>query len=72
MTDVKRLYRSRTDTMVGGVSAGLANYFGIDPVVVRLVWGISILSSLGGAFLFYLLFWFIIPREPEANFEGEL
>ena len=34
----KRLYRSRRDKKLAGVCGGVANYFGIDPIIVRLIW----------------------------------
>jgi phage shock protein C len=59
----KRLYRSRDDRMIAGVCGGLAEYFNIDPTIVRLVllfltlWG-------GGGVLVYVLSWIVIPEQP--------
>jgi len=59
----KRLQRSRTEKMVGGVCGGLAEYFGIDPTIVRLLWVVIIL--LGGAgILLYIILWVIMPLQP--------
>lgn len=58
----KRLYRSITDQKLGGVCAGIAKYFGIDPSIIRLVW-IFAFFCLGIGALAYLLAWFIIPEE---------
>jgi len=61
----KRLYRSRDDRMIAGVCGGLAEYFSIDPTIVRLVllfltlWG-------GGGFLVYVLSWIVIPERPAS------
>ncbi|MFA5357826.1 MAG: PspC domain-containing protein [archaeon] len=60
---VKRLYRSGKDKILGGVCGGVAEYFDIDPVIVRLIWAISILF-LGFGFLLYVLMWIIVPRNP--------
>ena len=62
-----RLYRSRSDKMLGGVSGGLADYFDVDPVLVRLAWVVlSVLS--GGLFaLAYLLLWIIVPMEGQDS-----
>ncbi len=61
----KRLYRSRTDRMLGGVCAGLGEYLDIDPTLVRVAW--VVISLLGGAgLLAYILCWIIIPEEPVA------
>ncbi|NLT34320.1 MAG: PspC domain-containing protein [Gaiellales bacterium] len=59
----KRLYRSRTDRMLGGVCAGLGAYLDIDPTLIRVAW--VVVSLLGGAgLLAYILCWIIIPEEP--------
>jgi len=59
----KKLYRSKTDRVFFGVCGGLAEYFEIDPVIVRLI---VVLIALAGGFgiLFYLLAALIIPEEP--------
>lgn len=43
----KRLYKSRDNRMISGVCAGIAEYFGIDPTLVRLAW--VVFSLLGGS-----------------------
>lgn len=61
-----RLYRSRKDRLIGGVCGGLGVYFGIDPVIVRLVF--VVLSIWGGlGLLGYLILWIIIPPEERAG-----
>jgi len=61
--NIKRLYRSRSDRMIGGVCGGLAQYLDTDPTIIRLALALSIL--LGGAgILAYLIMWIIIPEEP--------
>ncbi|MDQ6693125.1 MAG: PspC domain-containing protein [Chloroflexota bacterium] len=61
MNGTGRLYRSTSDAMLGGVSAGLASYFNIDPTLVRL--GFVVLTVVtGGAFgLIYLALWLLLP-----------
>lgn len=61
---MKRLYRSRTERMLGGVAGGLAQYFSIDPSLVRLLWVIVGLWA-GFGLLAYIIAWIIIPEEPE-------
>jgi phage shock protein C len=61
----KRLYRSRTDRKISGVCGGLAQYFGIDPVIPRIVWVVLILCA-GFGLLAYLIAWIVIPLEPET------
>jgi phage shock protein C len=59
----KRLYRSRTDRIVGGVCGGFAEYLEIDPTVIRLLWIISMLI-FGFGLLLYIIALFIIPNNP--------
>ncbi len=60
---VKRLYRaSREDSIIAGVCAGIADYFEIDPVLVRLLW-VLFVFGFGFGILAYLLAWIIIPRK---------
>jgi len=62
----KRLYRSRSDNMLGGVCAGLAAYWGIDVTFIRIVWVAAVL--LGGVGLFtYVLCWILIPEDPATE-----
>jgi phage shock protein C len=63
-TNVKHLYRSRTDRWFAGVCGGLGHYFGIDPTLVRALFVLFGLV-VGGGILAYLLLWLIIPLEPE-------
>ena len=61
----KRLYRSRTDKKIAGVCGGLAHYFGIDPVIPRIIWVVLIFGA-GVGLLAYLICWIVIPMEPET------
>ncbi|MBI4152690.1 PspC domain-containing protein [Candidatus Woesearchaeota archaeon] len=63
---IKRLYRSRNNQIIGGVCAGIADYFEVDPVLVRLIWVIATLFSMGLGILAYIIAWIIIPEEPKA------
>lgn len=60
----RRLYRSRSDTVLGGVAAGLADYLNIDPALVRIAWAILVLVTGGGALLAYIVAWVIVPTAP--------
>jgi phage shock protein PspC (stress-responsive transcriptional regulator) len=62
----RRLYRSRTDTILGGVAAGLAHYLNTDPALVRIAWAILVPLTGGAAFLAYIVGWIVIPEEPVA------
>ena len=63
MTTSKRLTRSRRDKKIAGICGGLAEYFGIDPVIPRLIWVILALGAGIGVFA-YLICWIVIPKEP--------
>ena len=62
----KRLYRSRKDVMIAGVCGGMAEYFDVDPVIIRLLTVLLVFAG-GAAILIYLLGWLIIPKAPEGN-----
>ncbi|OIP13863.1 MAG: PspC domain-containing protein [Caldisericum sp. CG2_30_36_11] len=59
----KRLYRSRKDRVLFGVCGGIAEYFNIDPTIVRLVWVIMTLIY-GVGILLYIILTLIVPKEP--------
>jgi phage shock protein C len=60
----KKLYRSRTNRWIFGVCGGLAEFFGIDPTVVRLVFVVGALLGFGSFILIYLVMFFVVPEEP--------
>jgi len=62
----KRLYRSRTDRMVAGVCGGLAEYFGIDPTIVRLVFVLLALIP-GPGVLAYIVMAIVTPEQPSGE-----
>ena len=57
-----KLVRPNDDRWIGGVCAGLGNYFGIDPTVIRILF---VLFSIfvGGGIIVYLILWLVIPQE---------
>lgn len=59
----ERLYRSGRDKILGGVCGGIAEYFRVDPTLVRLLWVLFSLAG-GAGVLFYIIAWIIIPRNP--------
>lgn len=61
----KKLYRSRTDKKIAGVCGGMAKYLNIDVTVIRLIWAIVGLCTVGTALLAYLICALVIPEEPE-------
>ena len=63
----KRFYRSITNRRIAGVAGGLADYFDLDPLLVRLIF-IILLFAGGGGFLLYLILWIVTPENPyETN-----
>jgi phage shock protein C len=64
---MKRLYRSKQERMLGGVCGGLGEHLDVDPTVIRLVWAVIALLSLGTGLLIYLIAWLIIPEEGAAD-----
>lgn len=61
----KRLYKSATDKKLDGVCAGIAEYFDIDPTVVRLLWVLATLF-VGAGVLAYIIAAVVMPRKPEG------
>jgi phage shock protein C len=58
----KRLFRSTTDKMIGGVCGGLAEYFGIDPTIVRIAAVLLALAD-GVGIVAYVILWIVVPEE---------
>ena len=59
----KKLYRSRRSRVFGGVAGGLGTYFGLDPILVRVIFVlVTIMHGLG--VLAYIILWIVIPEEP--------
>jgi phage shock protein C len=59
----KRLMRSSRDKKLGGVCAGLADYFDLDATIVRVVWLLAIFLG-GTGVLAYLILWIVLPLAP--------
>lgn len=59
----RKLYRSRTDSIIAGVCGGLAEYFDIDPSLVR-VGAVLLTLAWGAGLLAYLVLWLIVPQKP--------
>ena len=67
MADMKRLYLSSTDKKLSGVCGGIAEYFAIDPSLVRLAWVIlTILSGIVPGIIAYIIAAIVIPPSPAA------
>jgi phage shock protein C len=66
---MKRLYRSRKNRMLGGVCGGIAEYFAIDPVIVRLI-AVALFFVGGSAVVAYIIALIVIPYEPFETTAG--
>jgi len=64
----KRLYRSGREKILGGVCGGIAEYLGVDPVIIRLLWVIGTFAW-GFGILAYIIAWIIMPRNPNHKWE---
>lgn len=66
---MKRLYRSRRQRIIGGVCGGIAEYFDVDAVLVRVL--AVLLALMGGpGIVAYIIAWIIIPEEPVGTQTG--
>ena len=61
----KKLYRSKSNRILVGVCAGVAEYFNIDPTVVRVAWALASLFTAG--ILAYVVCAFVIPEKPDGE-----
>jgi phage shock protein C len=61
----KRLYRSSSSKMLGGVCGGVAEYFGIDPTIIRVIYVVlSVFTAAFPGILLYIICLIIIPQDP--------
>ena len=65
MTEERRLYRSR-EALAGGVCAGVADYFYVDPLAVRILAVVLAIASAGVLGIAYLALWAVLPKAPKA------
>ena len=70
MADIKRLYRSRQDRILAGVCGGIAEYFKIDPLIIRLLF-VFIFFINGAGIIAYIVGWLIIPEKPYDHIDNE-
>jgi len=66
-TTSKKLYRDKKRKILGGICAGLAHYFNIDPVWPRLLFALLVLGSYGGLLLVYIILWILLPVSDELE-----
>jgi phage shock protein PspC (stress-responsive transcriptional regulator) len=57
----KKLVRSINDRKIAGVCAGVADYFDLDPTLVRVLWALAVFCA-GTGFLLYIILWIVVPE----------
>jgi phage shock protein C len=67
MNGRKQLIRPLTGRMVAGVCAGIGDYLGVDPNIVRVIFAALTIFSVGAGALVYLIAWAVIPEEGEKG-----
>ena len=63
---MKRLYRSRSDNKISGVCGGLAEYFNIDPTIIRVIFIILLLPGGFPGLIPYVILWIVVPLKPKT------
>jgi phage shock protein PspC (stress-responsive transcriptional regulator) len=65
-TGAKQLFRDTDSAMLAGVSSGLANFFGLDPIIIRLLFVVATLTGGAGIFI-YILLWILLPEAKSSS-----
>jgi phage shock protein C len=65
---MKKLYKSSSDKIIGGVCGGLGDYLGIEPIVIRVI-AVILALIYGTGFLAYAIAWILIPAAPSQEIE---
>jgi phage shock protein C len=68
---MKRLYKSRKHKVLDGVCGGIAEYFEVDPVLIRIIAVVLLIATLPAAFIAYIVGMIIIPYPPLEDFNKE-
>ena len=63
----KKLYRDTSERMLAGVCGGLAEFLRIDPSIVRVLWALATLASVGVGVIVYVIMWILVPERPEEE-----
>ncbi len=67
-SNTKKLYRSRSNRVLGGVCGGIGEYFGIDPLIIRLAWIVFAFTGFG--IIAYIAALIIVPDNPSQEISG--
>ena len=63
MAKYKKIFRSKKDRVIAGVCGGIAEYFNVDPTLIRLLWVVFTLMG-GSGIIAYIICWIVIPERP--------
>ena len=66
-TNYKSLTRSRSNRMIAGVCAGLGEYLGIDPTIIRLLTVLAFFTGFGGIAVVYLIMAIVVPEQAQST-----
>ncbi len=61
-TESKRLFRDTDNAMIAGVASGLAQYFGLDVILIRILFVVATIITFGWAILLYIVLWVLVPE----------
>lgn len=64
---MKRLTRMKEGKLPGGVCGGIGNYLDVDPVIIRILWIVLTLLSVGIGVIVYIAAWILVPEEGQAG-----
>ncbi|HET6531992.1 MAG TPA: PspC domain-containing protein [Actinoplanes sp.] len=67
VTPYRQLRRPLDDRIIAGVGSGIGRYFGVDPVLIRVAFAVTIVLTWGAAALAYPIMWFVMPEEPRPE-----
>ncbi|MEM4436396.1 MAG: PspC domain-containing protein [Thermosphaera sp.] len=70
MSEIKRLYKSKSNRVLCGVCGGIGHYVNIDPTIVRLLWVLITILSPPAGLILYIVACIIVPDEPVAQKSG--
>lgn len=65
---MKKLYKNKANAKISGVCQGIAEYFDIDPSLIRIAWTLLTLPSLGIGIFLYFICAVILPDKSEIDF----
>ena len=66
-TDYKQLTRSTSNRMIAGVCAGLGDYLGVDPTIIRLLTVLAFFTGFGGIALVYIIVAIVVPEQNQIT-----